>query len=441
MNQAWVVAVDMGYGHQRAAYPFRDIAFERILTANTDERVTAPERRQWRSLQSFYEGVSRAHNLPVVGPWLWRAYDHFQAIQPRYPFRDLSKPSIGSMRLQRLIRRGFGGGVAEYTRKREDLPFLTTFYAAALAADHAGRRDVFCVVTDSDINRVWVADVPGESRVHYLAPTALARVRLLQYGVPDERIFVTGFPLPEEIVATAASDLARRLAVLDARGVFRARYRVATGPAAAAGAPLSVTFAVGGAGAQAGTARDILASLAGTLKDGRMRLNLIAGVRAEVRERFMAFIRERGLEPELGRSVRVLFAATKDEYFAQFTALMGETDVLWTKPSELCFYAALGIPIVMSPPLGAHEERNAAALMQAGAGQRQEDPRHAAEWLADWTRNGALAISAFNGFLHVPQHGTENIKRVLFATDRSKVVLEAAPPGLSEPVAAASPSD
>ena len=36
MDQAWVVAVDMGYGHQRAAYPFRDIAYEGIITGVTD---------------------------------------------------------------------------------------------------------------------------------------------------------------------------------------------------------------------------------------------------------------------------------------------------------------------------------------------------------------------------------------------------------------------
>ena len=26
-SKAWVVAVDMGYGHQRAAYPLKDIAY------------------------------------------------------------------------------------------------------------------------------------------------------------------------------------------------------------------------------------------------------------------------------------------------------------------------------------------------------------------------------------------------------------------------------
>src|SRR5690349_10812104 len=105
-RQAWVVSVDMGYGHQRAAYPFRDIAYERIITANTDPCVTPEERRLWTRFQGFYETVSRAHNIPIVGPWIWRAYDRLQAIRPRYPFRDLSKPSLGSTQLHRLLRRG-----------------------------------------------------------------------------------------------------------------------------------------------------------------------------------------------------------------------------------------------------------------------------------------------------------------------------------------------
>ncbi|MFI5370274.1 MAG: DUF6938 domain-containing protein [Candidatus Eisenbacteria bacterium] len=433
MNQAWIVAVDMGYGHQRAAYPFRDVAFERIITANTDDCVSADESRRWEQLQGFYEGVSRAHNVPIVGPWIWRAYDALQAIQPHYPFRDLSRPSLGTMQFQRLIRRGLGRSVPEYTRKREDLPFLTTFYAVALAADHAGRPDVFCVVTDSDINRVWVADDPKKSRIHYLAPTPLSRVRLLQYGVPEERIFVTGFPLPTENVANAASDLARRLSALDAKGSFRAKYRDVLKPAIGeipetTETPLSITFAVGGAGAQARQAHDILASLTPVLREGRVRLNLVAGVRSAVNDTFLEAIRALGLEPELGRSVHILFVPTKDEYFARFNDLMRVTDVLWTKPSELCVYGALGIPILMSPPLGAHEVRNQATLLRIGAGQKQEDPRHAIEWLTDWTHNGLLALNAFNGFFHMPCHGTENIKRVMFAPDRSKVELMTGPP-------------
>ena len=431
-NQAWVVAVDMGYGHQRAAYPFRDIAYEEIITANTGAMVDAAERRRWQTLQGLYEGVSRVNKVPVIGPWLWKTYDRFQAISPHYPFSDRSKPSFGSMRLDRLMKKGFGGSVIRHTQKREDLPLLTTFFAIALAADHFGRKDVFLVVTDTDVNRVWVAQEPAKTRIHYLAPTPLNRQRLRQYGVPDDRIFVTGFPLPLENVATAAEDLRRRIVVLDARGRFRHGYgrmleaELGPMPADAAG-PLSITFAVGGAGAQAEMARDILQSLAGSLREGRMRLNLVAGVRAEVRDYFERTVRELGLAAELGRSVRVLFAPTKDEYFAAFNLLLRETDILWTKPSELCFYPALGIPLVMSAALGAHEERNLQMVLRAGAGQRQEDPRAAAEWLTDWRNNGLLALNAFQGYFHMPRYGTENIKRVLFAPDRSRVELDLGP--------------
>jgi hypothetical protein len=71
-EHAWVVAIDMGYGHQRAAYPFRDIAYEGIITANIGATVEPAERRRWMALQSMYEGISRISNVPLIGPWLWR---------------------------------------------------------------------------------------------------------------------------------------------------------------------------------------------------------------------------------------------------------------------------------------------------------------------------------------------------------------------------------
>jgi hypothetical protein len=429
MDQAWVVAVDMGYGHQRAAYPFRDIAYEGIITANTGAMVDPAESRRWRTLQSVYEGLSRVNRVPVIGPWLWRTYDRLQAISPHYPFRDLSKPSFGSMRLDRLMERGFGSSVVEHTRKREDLPLLTTFFAIALAADQLGRNDVFCVVTDTDVNRIWTAKVPAKGRIHYLTPTPLTGQRLMEYGVPAERIHFTGFPLPLENVVSAGEDLRRRIPILDARGAFRHGYGrmldAELGPAPAADArPLSITFAVGGAGAQAELARDILKGLSTALREGRMRVNLVAGVRAEVEQYFRRTIGELGLEKELGQSIHLLLAPTKDEYFAKFNRLLHETDVLWTKPSELCFYPALGIPLIMSAPLGAHEERNLETVLRVGAGQRQHDPRAAAEWLTDWTNSGLLALNAFQGYFHMPRMGTENIKRLLFAPDRSQVAMD-----------------
>ena len=155
-----------------------------------------------------------------------------------------------------------------------------------------------------------------------------------------------------------------------------------------------------------------------------MRLNLVAGVRAEVEQYFRRTIAELQLDGEIGRSIQLLLEPTKDEYFAAFNRLLRETDILWTKPSELCFYPALGIPLVMSDPLGAHEERNLETVLRVGAGHKQEDPRAAAEWLTDWMNSGLLALNAFQGFFHMPRMGTDNIKRLLFAPDRSQVTLD-----------------
>ena len=78
----------------------------------------------------------------------------------------------------------------------------------------------------------------------------------------------------------------------------------------------------------------------------------------------------------------------------------------------------------MSAPLGAHEERNLETVLRVGAGQRQENPRAAAEWLTDWANNGLLALNAFQGYFHMPRMGTQNIERLLFAPDRSQVAMD-----------------
>jgi hypothetical protein len=422
--KAWIVTADMGYGHQRAAYPFRDIAQERIIVANSDAIVGAQEKKLWRQFQGFYETVSRLGRIPLVGPWLWKAYDYFQSISPFYPFRDLSKPTLGSLRLHRMIHKGFAKGVPDYAR-REEIPFLSTFFAVALAADHLGLPDVSCVVTDSDINRIWVAEKPAESRIVYFAPTARAQKRLMLYGVPAERVFLTGFPLPAENVEPVRDDLAKRIAVLDPQGAFRAKYRQLLagelGPIPPADRPLTIVFAVGGAGAQAEIARQILLSLRPALEGGRVRICLVAGTRLEVNCFFLETIRNVGLGDELGKSIQVLVSLSKTDYFAKFNQVIREADVLWTKPSELSFYAALGLPVVMTPPIGSHEECNSDWLIKIGAGIPQEDPSAVADWIFDWRDRGMLALSAFNGFYHAPRHGTDNIKALLFSKDRAQV--------------------
>ena len=417
--QAWIVTVSMGYGHQRAAYPLRDIACERIVTANSDKVVEPDERRRWKRMQSLYEGISRIRSIPFIGPFLWALYDRLQRIASFYPLRDLSHSTFTVRYLDKLVRKGFGRGIVDYAKTR-DIPFLSTFFVPSLAAAHAGLRDIYCIVTDVDINRIWVARRPAESPIVYLAPTDISRMRLLQYGVPEEKVILTGFPLPEENLATVKEDLRRRLVRLDPHQQFVSRYRetivASVGDIGDAGGPVTITYAVGGAGAQRGVAARILHGLASGIRDGRYHLNLIAGTRLEVRSFFMDTIRKEGLTDFIGKGVRVQCALDIRSYFKQFNEILSETDILWTKPSELVFYTGLGVPLIMTKPLGAHEDANRDWVQKMGAGFTQEDPCYAGEWLTHWIERGILAQAAFDAYSKAPRDGTANVKRILFGT-------------------------
>jgi len=101
-------------------------------------------------------------------------------------------------------------------------------------------------------------------------------------------------------------------------------------------------------------------------RSGRIRLNC-AGSRQDVREYFEEV---RGLgRAAAGIHVRT---TTGSRYLRAVHALLGNGNSL-TKPSELSFYTALGIPIIMSPTLGSQEKFNAAGR-GIRAGTRQEIP-------------------------------------------------------------------
>jgi UDP-N-acetylglucosamine:LPS N-acetylglucosamine transferase len=301
---------------------------------------------------------------------------------------------------------------------------LTTFFVPALIADRQRDVDVRCVVTDSDINRVWAPMHPATTRIRYFAPSTRVVRRLIAYGVPRARITLTGFPLPHELVggqslATAKANLLRRLARLDVDGIFRRRFgdevERTLGPLPPADGPPRVAFAVGGAGAQAELADRFLPSLAPVLRAGQLRLLLIAGVRREVADRFRRAVDNAGLGAH-DSAVEILHTPDLPRYFRAFNRALADTDALWTKPSELAFFAALGLGLVLAPAVGEHERLNARWAMEHGAGLRQHQPEGAAHWLADWLADGTLAQAAWSGFRSLPKHGLYEIAATFSST-------------------------
>jgi hypothetical protein len=423
-KKAWVVAADMGLGHQRAAYPLRDLGGGEIITAGSGEYSSEYEAKQWKRLRRLYEGISRLNDLPVIGGFFFGLMDKLQEINPYYPFRDLSAPTPQVYYLNHLIRKGLGSVLVEQARS-QNLPLITTFYAVAVAADYLRYPRIYLIVTDADINRVWVPAEPKKSNITYLAPCKYAYNRLKEYGVREEKIIITGFPLPQELLGgreleILKLDLAQRLLYLDPRRRFWSLHRVeaehyltAKNCVKLGERLLTLTFAVGGAGAQKEIGLKILNSFKKRILNNDIRINLVAGIRQEVRDFFLEHVRKIGLSEKLGVGVNILYVSEREKYFQRFNFLLRTTDILWTKPSELSFYVGLGLPLIMAPPLGAHEHINKKWLSEINAGLPQEDPELAEEWIFELLHEGRFAGAAWDGFLKARKYGVYKIEELL----------------------------
>ena len=82
---------------------------------------------------------------------------------------------------------------------------------------------------------------------------------------------------------------------------------------------------------------------------------------------------------------------SKKKYFQEFSKILSNTDILWTKPSELVFYAGLGVPLLLAPPIGSQEKFNRKWLLDIGAGIDQQDIKLTHQWLPDLLEDGTFA--------------------------------------------------
>lgn len=424
-DKAWVVTVDMGYGHQRASYPLKSMAYGGIISANNYPGVPESDKFIWENSRVFYEFVSRFKMVPLIGNKIFDLYDKIQAIPNFYPKRDLSKSNLQLKEIYKFFKEGDWGKHLITKLTKRPLPFVTTFFATAMMAEYYNYpNDIYCILCDADISRAWVPPQPQQSRIIYLASNRRVEDRLKLYGVRPERIILTGFPLPEENVGDNLSivktDLGRRLIQIDPDRAYIDQFRKTIisqigekNFKLTPTRPLTLTFAVGGAGAQRELGIDIAASLSDEIISGKMRLNLVAGTNEGVVKYFKSALRSLHLSRQLGDGINIIFEPQKMDYFKAFNKTLRDSDILWTKPSELCFYCALGLPIIMAPPIGSQEKFNQKWLELIGAGIDQEDPRYTSEWLADWLSSGWLAEAAMQGFIEAPKYGTYNIKKIV----------------------------
>jgi len=423
-NKAWIISASMGYGHQRTAYPLKGIAYEgKVINANDYDGIPDEDKNFWRSSKVFYEFISDFKKVPLIGEAAFNLFDYFQQIPAFYPRRDLSKPTFSLRKNYSFIRNGWGKDLISRLKKNP-MPIVSTFFTPAfMAEEFKYPEDIYCVICDADISRTWAPLNPQKSRIKYFAPNNWVVDRLKQYGVKEKNIYLTGFPLPLENIGTRRmeiikEDLKARLLNLDPTRWYLKQYRalVLNEVGKVSGKslrPLTMLFSIGGAGAQKEIVVSFLKGIKEQIKDQKIRIILSAGTRPDAVAYFLRRIEDIGLKKNMNKNIEILFEQSIDDFFAKFNEKLRETDILWTKPSELSFYAGLGIPIIIASSVGAQEDLNKKWLLRMGAGILMENPKYSGQWLFDYLNGGRLAEAAMEGFIEVEKMGVYNIKKIL----------------------------
>jgi len=430
--KAWIISVNMGYGHQRTAFPLRFLAPEgKVINANDYKGIPVRDRRIWKGTSKFYEMISNFKSFYLIGEFFFSFFNRFQKIISFYPKKDSSDPSFQLKQIEKLIKTGWGAHLIDkltFTKGNKYLPLISTFFTPAFMAEFLNYPgDIYCVICDADIARPWASMRPSESRIKYFAPNKRVVERLKLYGVKEKNIFLTGYPLPLENISSnptfgeldiLKNDLRYRLINLDPKETYRHQYnplirRYLTSLPFQPNHPLTLMFSVGGAGAQKEIAFKVVVALKNKLKENKIRIILAVGIKEKVKYYFINNLNELGFNDQLGRNIELISARDIETYFEKFNLALRKTDILWTKPSELSFYAALGIPIIIAPPIGSQEDFNLRWLEKSGFGIRQEDPNYTDQWLFDWLNQGYLAEAAMQCFIEGDKLGTYNIEEII----------------------------
>ncbi|MFA5714829.1 MAG: hypothetical protein WC998_03755 [Candidatus Paceibacterota bacterium] len=422
MNKtAWVVSINMGYGHQRTAYPLKSFAEEgRIICANDYPGIPARDKKLWESSRVFYEFISRFKKFPVLGGIAFSLFDATQKIKDFYPKKISYETTFTQERICSLFDKNWGRDLSERLTSKK-IPLVSTFYTPAFMLEHFKYpSDIFCVVCDADISRSWAPPCGDDSKVKYFTPNERTGQRLNLYGVKKENIIFTGYPLPMENIGgkemeILLGDMKNRMVNLDQSGKYREKHgfiirnKLGKLPLKS-DHPLTIMFAVGGAGAQKEMGIELVRRLKKIIYEKRLKIILVAGTKEKIKNYFEREVRNGGLGELLNNGIEIVFGSDFETYYNKFNLALRKTDILWTKPSELSFYSALGLPIIIAPTIGSQEEFNKVWLLKSGFGVEQRDIEHVKEWLYDWLEAGYFADMAMEGLISGEKMGTLKIK-------------------------------
>ena len=185
-KKIWIVGVSMGYGHERALAPLRDLTTaENFIAANDYPNIPAADRRIWRRTENIYNFGSRLPQWGPVGRTIYGFFDRIQKVAEVYPRQARVPPTWQLRRINTRIEKGWGRHLVEKMLSAP-APLLTSYFVVAQMANYWGYAEpIYLLVTDTDVSRAWVPLDPA-ANITYLAPTRRAAARLQSHGWPAQ---------------------------------------------------------------------------------------------------------------------------------------------------------------------------------------------------------------------------------------------------------------
>lgn len=411
-NRSWVLSLARDGRFDRSIYPFRNMAENGIMELDTCPVKDSDEAVLWDRLPVSCRPLYQSSRLNSLSRWFYekKRSDNVEK-------KDRSRPDVQTLKLEGFFRRGLGGCMNSRVLTRA-LPVISSHPVAALAADHMDYSLNYCIISNADMERWWVRANPRDSRVVYFVPCGRAVKRLRSFGVPDERIYLTGYPFPRKVLGgpgleVLKADLGRRLILLDPRNRFwplhgrNVRFFLSEPPAPEATRHLTLTLSLEGQDEL--RIKSILAGLAPLLKE--RSLSVIAGCGSSM----TVLTALQGAIADTGTAglVTILYQERDEDYYEILCDALRETDILWTQATELSFASGLGIPLVIMPPATLAHVYNGRWLQETRGGMNEGDLSKAGTWLMELVNSGALAEAAWGGFLKGRKYGTYKIEEIL----------------------------
>ncbi len=377
----------MGFGHLRAAHNIASYGKCPILRVDQPPYTNHVDDFLWKSSQAIHTHASRDKESKIGFFYNW--FESLMAIP-----ENGTPPSLGPSKFVHVMQK-LGAGDKLFKEFDETNPtlFHTFYLPAMLSAYHGYRGKDFLLLCDTDFHRVWAPIDPEKYDLKYCVPISSSADRLISYGVEKEKIFVTGFPLPN--INTGGHDLRVSERDFDAR---RMRLK------ADSNSPLTIMFPFSGAGAYSNLLSDLVKSIHEDLKEGSLRLIVSCGNNTHALRSAENLFINYGIEDL--EYAEIIFENDIFAAFDRFNSALKSSDVIITKPSEMVFYAALGIPLIFLPPIGAHEEKNRDYIFENNCGVNMVPSSDFPRWLEKSRRKGLLLELADKGFTSLPKNGS-----------------------------------